>query len=95
MKFVSVRELRGRSAQIWKRLDEEGEMIVTSNGKPVAILSPVSEDNLEQSVRAIRRSRAEEAVLAMQTHSVKTGRSSMSAKEINAEIEAVRKKRSR
>ncbi|MDP2682655.1 MAG: type II toxin-antitoxin system Phd/YefM family antitoxin [Deltaproteobacteria bacterium] len=38
MKFVSVRDLRGKSAQLWKTLSAEREMIVTSNGRPIAIL---------------------------------------------------------
>jgi len=33
MKFLSVRDLRGKSAQIWKRLPEEREMVITSNGR--------------------------------------------------------------
>ena len=36
MRFVSVRELRGKSAAIWKELAQEQEMVITSNGKPIA-----------------------------------------------------------
>ncbi|NTW89032.1 MAG: type II toxin-antitoxin system Phd/YefM family antitoxin, partial [Desulfobulbaceae bacterium] len=39
MKFLSVRDLRGKSAQIWKDLPEEREMVITSNGRPIAILA--------------------------------------------------------
>lgn len=90
MKFISVRELRSHSAQIWERLGAEGEMVVTSNGKPVAILATVAEGNLEESLRAIRRARAEEAVLAMQSQSVKSGTNGLSLEDINAEIAASR-----
>lgn len=31
MKFVSVRDLRGKSADIWRDLPEEREMVITSN----------------------------------------------------------------
>jgi antitoxin (DNA-binding transcriptional repressor) of toxin-antitoxin stability system len=95
MKFISVRELRSRSAEIWERLGAEKDMVVTSNGKPVAILSTVTEGNLEESLRAIRRARAEEAVLAMQTQSVKSGSNGLSLDDINAEIAASRKDRFR
>ncbi|NLF09164.1 MAG: type II toxin-antitoxin system Phd/YefM family antitoxin, partial [Pirellulaceae bacterium] len=47
MKFVSVRELRARSADVWRQLSEEPDMVVTSNGKPVAILTAVSPAGLE------------------------------------------------
>ncbi|RPI70123.1 MAG: type II toxin-antitoxin system Phd/YefM family antitoxin, partial [Geobacteraceae bacterium] len=39
MKFLSVRDLRGKSAQVWKELPAEREMIITSNGRPIAILA--------------------------------------------------------
>ena len=93
MRFVSVRELRGNSAETWRKLAEERELIVTSNGKPIAILSAVSEETLEESLSAFRRARAISAVDAMQIASVKAGTDRMSLREINAEIAAVRSKR--
>lgn len=58
MRFVSVRELRGRSAAIWKELAKEKDLVITSNGKPIALLSATSEENLEESLVAVRRARA-------------------------------------
>ena len=49
MRFVSVRELRERSASIWKALVEEKDMVITSNGKPIALLSATSGESLEES----------------------------------------------
>ena len=95
MEFISVRDLRGRSAQIWRRLGKARDMVVTSNGKPIAILSAVSADKLEESVAAIRRSRAVAAVAAMQTLSLETGADRITEAEINAEIAAVRRGRKR
>lgn len=92
MKFLSVRELRGRSAQIWKELPEEREMIVTSNGRPIAILAAITEENLEESLSAFRRSRAVEAVVSLQRRSAEKGNDRISMDEINAEIRSVRKK---
>ena len=95
MRFVSVRDLRGKSAEIWKELSKVREMIITSNGKPIAILSAVSEENFEESLSAFRRARAIAAVESMQTASVEAGTDRMSLEEINAEIAAVRRKRAR
>jgi antitoxin (DNA-binding transcriptional repressor) of toxin-antitoxin stability system len=95
MKFVTVRELRGASSRIWERLDSEGELVITNNGKPVAILSPVSDGNLEGSLRSIRRARAEASVQTMQLTSAKTGNDKISAAEIDAEIAASRQERRR
>ncbi len=93
MKFVSVRDLRGRSAEIWRELPEEREMVVTSNGRPIAILATVNESNLEESLAAFRQARAIEAVSSMQRRSVAGGTDAISAEEIEAEIAATRQAR--
>jgi antitoxin (DNA-binding transcriptional repressor) of toxin-antitoxin stability system len=95
MKFISVRDLRGKSAEVWKELPAEREVVVTSNGRPIAILSAVSESNLEESLSAIRQARAAEAVMSLQRRSVEEGTDSITTEEIDAEIKAVRKKRAR
>ena len=95
MKFVSVRDLRGKSAQVWKELPEEREMIITSNGRPIAILAAISESNLEESLAAFRQARAVEAVASLQRRSVELGKDGMTMDQIDAEIKAVRKKRTR
>jgi antitoxin (DNA-binding transcriptional repressor) of toxin-antitoxin stability system len=95
MKFVSVRDLRSRSADIWRELTDEREMVITSNGRPVAILAAVSEANLEESLAAFRRARAIGAVAALQRRAVASGTDSLSADDIQAEIAAVREARRR
>lgn len=93
MRFVSVRELRGRSAEIWKELAAERELIITSNGKPIGILSATSEETLEATVRGIRRARALAAVETMQRRSVQGGHEEIPPDEIDAEIAVVRSER--
>jgi prevent-host-death family protein len=93
MRFVSVRELRSRSADVWRRLADEPDMVITSNGRPVAILSAVSSEGLEESLAALRRARAIAAVEIMQRQSVAAGKDRMSRTAIGAEIAAVRKGR--
>lgn len=95
MKFISVRDLRGKSAEVWKDLPAEREMVVTSNGRPIAILSAVNESNLEESLSAIRQARAAEAVMRLQRRSVERGTDSITMEEIDTEIKAVRGKRKR
>lgn len=93
MKFLSVRDLRGKSAQIWKELPKEREMVVTSNGRPIAILAAINEANLEESLSAFRQARSVDAVASLQRRSIEQGTDRISMDEINAEIRAVRKKR--
>ena len=93
MRFVSVRDLRGKSSEIWKSLSDEKDIVITSNGRPIALLSAVSESNLEESLATLRRARTMVAVQEIQSASVLRGTNRISLKEINAEIKAVRKNR--
>ena len=95
MKFITVRDLRGRPTEVWTKLSRDKELVLTSNGKPIAILSAVSEDTLEGSLVALRQARAIAAVEVMQSHSVAVGNDELSLAEINAEIAATRKARRR
>ncbi len=93
MKFLSVRDLRSKSAQVWKDLPSERELIITSNGRPIAILAAISESNLEESLTAFRQARAVEAVASLQRRSADNGANNLTMDEIDAEIRAVRKSR--
>jgi len=92
MKFVTIRDFRSRSAHIQRELPLEKEMVLTSNGKPVAILSTVSEADLEETLAAIRRARASLAVTLIQSDSIGKGKSYMTPDEIDAEIREARRK---
>ena len=93
MKFITVRDLRGRPAQVWKQLAKVREMVLTLNGKPIAILSSTSEDLLEKNLAELRKAQALSALEAIQTESVRKGLDKMTMDEIDAEIQAYRKSR--
>jgi antitoxin (DNA-binding transcriptional repressor) of toxin-antitoxin stability system len=95
MKFISVRDLRSKSAQVWKQLPQEREMIITSNGRPIAIIAAIGDSDLEESLSAFRQARAVEAVASLQRRSVEVGNDKITMDEIDAEIKAVRRKRAR
>ena len=92
MRFISVRELNTKPKEIWAKIKDE-EVVVTSNGKPIAVLSAVTEENLDKTLRAIRRSRALMAVEEMQKKSVKIGLDRLTDGEIESEIRAARRER--
>ena len=93
MKFLSVRDLKTKSAQVWKELPGQKEMIVTSNGRPIALLSSINENNLEQVLTAFRHARTTNAVELIQYESSQKGTDKISMDEINGEIGAIRSKR--
>ncbi len=93
MKFVGIRDLRNKSSQIMKSLPYEKEVVITSNGKPTAIIAPVSEDNLEEFLAAFRKARSINTVAVIQEEAFKKNLDKLTLKEINYEIQSVRKKR--
>ena len=93
MKFLSVRDLKAKSSLVWKELHNQKDMVITSNGRPIAILSSITEDNLEQVLSSFRQARAMQAVNAIQYESVRKGTDKISMNEINDEIKSVRSKR--
>ena len=95
MKFVTVRDFQVRPSHVWTKLAQERDLILTSNGKPIAILSAVSEETLEESLRAVRRARAMASVKTMQSHSIAAGTDQLTPNEIQAEISGARKARRR
>ena len=95
MKFLSVRDLKTKSSQVWKDLLNQKDMVITSNGRPIAILSSITENNLEQVLSAFRQARANEAVTSIQYESVCKGTDKITLEEIDNEIKSVRSKRKR
>jgi antitoxin (DNA-binding transcriptional repressor) of toxin-antitoxin stability system len=93
MKFLSVRDLRGNSARVWRELPMEKEMIVTSNGRPVALLTAVNESNVEESLAAWRQARALQVITDIQTESARRGVSKLTMADVDSEIAAARRKR--
>ncbi|MDY6830458.1 MAG: type II toxin-antitoxin system Phd/YefM family antitoxin [Thermodesulfobacteriota bacterium] len=93
MKFLSVRDLKAKSSLIWKELPNQKDMVITSNGRPIAILSSVTEDNLELVLSFFRQARATQAVNAIQHESVRKGTDKISTDEIDDEIKSVRSRR--
>ena len=77
---------------IWATLPQEQEMIITNNGKPVALLTPTNDETLEETPSAVRRAKAINALKLLQQHSLKNGTDKMTLEEINAEIKRAKKK---
>jgi prevent-host-death family protein len=91
VEFVSSRELRINPGPVWKRLEEGVEVVVTSRGRPVALLLGVSGEDVEDTLRALRRARAEMAVSRMRGDAARRGLGGMGQEDIEDEIKAVRR----
>ena len=93
MRIVTVKDLRSNIKQIRQRLGKEKEMVLTSNGKPFAVITSVSGDTLEKELTMLRQYRTYVAIANLQEQSTKKGTDRIALKEISAEISAVRKRR--
>ena len=51
MKTLTIRDFRTRPRQAQKALADEGEALLTSNGRPVALMLRVDSDSLDQTMR--------------------------------------------
>lgn len=93
MDYVTVRELREKSGEIWQRVEAGEEFVVTRNGKPFALLVHTEPQAVEERLRALRLSRMAELVRAIQADAQASGASLLADEEIQAEIDAVRRER--
>jgi len=92
MKFVSTRELRNRPGYV-RDLAQKDDLVLTANGKPIALLLGVEEDELEETARVVRQAKAQLALSHLRKQAVRRGADRMSASAIDAEIKAVRSRR--
>ncbi|MFH1293723.1 MAG: type II toxin-antitoxin system prevent-host-death family antitoxin [Pseudomonadota bacterium] len=91
MKFVSVRDLRLKPGDVWKLARKEKDLIITTNGRPVAILTGVNEETFEEELDVIQRARALKALERIHRDSEMKETAKISDEEIQLEIDRVRK----
>ena len=92
MRFVSVRDLRNTPAQVWSALESE-DLVLTSNGDPVAIVVKVANGDLLGTVQALRQARAQQSVSRLREQAAALGTARLTDEDIDAEIAASRKER--
>jgi prevent-host-death family protein len=91
--YVTVRDLREKSGDIWQRVDMGEEFVVTRNGKPIALLVPVEPAQVEGRLRALRASAFGDLLHRIQRGAQRGQTPVMSEEEINAEIAVARAER--
>lgn len=89
--MIASRELSSKPGTVLSKVATEGAMVVTRDGRPMAILTPTSAESLVEDLQEIAFSQARRAVRNMRAAADKVGVSMMSFEEIETEIQAVRK----
>lgn len=85
METLSIRDLRNRPGAVQADLSKKGELLLTSNGRPVALMLPVDGSNLDETLQAIRLARGQLALRMLRRHAREHGVSELSQAEIDAE----------
>ena len=93
MKFVTIRDFRNKTAEVRRDLEAEQEVVLTSNGRPFAVMTRVGPETVEDEVLAIRRARARAALSRIRAKARADGLDKMTMDEIDAIIAEVRRER--
>ncbi|MBW7925476.1 MAG: type II toxin-antitoxin system Phd/YefM family antitoxin [Burkholderiaceae bacterium] len=93
METLSIRELRNRPGAVQDDLSKKGELLLTSNGRPVAVMLSVDGESLDETLEVLRLARGQLALRALRRRARDQGTSELSTEEIDAEIAATRRSR--
>jgi len=54
MDYIAVKDLK-KTKELWEKLEQEKELVITRDGRPSALLISVSPETIDDSLREIRR----------------------------------------
>jgi hypothetical protein len=72
VEYVATRELRNRPGAFQDLVDED-DAVLTSSGKPFGLVIGVDDENVEETVRLVRRVRAEQALSRLRKRAAEQG----------------------
>lgn len=93
MEFVPYRLIRNEPNELRKKLEEQGELVVTVDGEPMAIMLQVPEGSLEDLVMLVSQVRAQLAVSKIRLNARHSGLDQISEKEVDYIVHEARAKR--
>ncbi len=93
MNLIAIKDLK-QPRRLKERLAEERELLLTSDGRPVAVLIDVGPtDDPDVVIQAVRDSRSRMALARARESARKAGTNTMAMGDIEREIAAARKER--
>jgi hypothetical protein len=92
VRLVSIRDLRNTPSEVWSALESD-DLVLTKNGDPVAIIARIEGSDLESTLAAVRRVRAQQAVSRLRSEAQGSGAATLTDADIDAEIAAARAER--
>jgi len=88
MVLVTSREMTARPRETWEKLAQAGELTITKNGQPAALMIDVDTESYDDIVRLLRQAKATRLIARAREEAAERG--FLSAEEIDAEIRAAR-----
>ena len=95
MQFVPYRTLRNEPATLRKKLASEGELVVTMDNQPFAVMISLGDENVQDILLMVSRLRAQMAVRSIRSQARKAGLDTMALRDVNALIKKTRTERKR
>ena len=95
MQFVPYRDLRNGPTALRKKLADEGELIVTVDNKPFAVMINLGDENVQDILLMLSRLRSQMAARSIRSQARRDKLDKMSFKDINALIKKTRAERKR
>jgi hypothetical protein len=95
MQFVPYRDLRNEPSALRKKLASEGELVVTVDNKPFAMMINLDDENIQDILLMVSRLRAQMAARSIRSQARRDGLDKMTLKDVNAIIKKTRADRKR
>jgi hypothetical protein len=93
MEFVPYRLLRNQPTELKRKLEEKGELVVTVDGEPLALMLQIPKGSLEDLVLLLAQVRAQLAAAAIREQARQRGLGNMTIKQADTVVQEARKVR--
>jgi len=91
MEFVPYRLLRNEPSALRRKLEDAGELVVTVDGKPFAVMIDLSEnENMDDILLLVARLRAQMAARSIRSQARRDGVDALNAEQIDDLIRQTR-----
>jgi len=90
MEFVPYRVLRNQPSELRKKLDEIGELVITVDGEPMAVMLRIPKGSLEDLVLLLSQVRAQLAVATIREQARKSGLNTMTVEQADKLVKETR-----
>lgn len=90
MKTLSIRDLRNRPGLARSDLGEDGQALLTSNGRPVAVMIGVTAETLDETLQLVQQVRMQRALRELRRQARESGTDRLNSDAIEQVIAEAR-----